>query len=177
MYPIQLQYCNLQCFLYVSVKICYKWTFPNVGCIFDQFFVRILSFMASAFSQHLSILTAFFFHCPWNKINTKSKSKNFKKRQKTKNTKNNSQRLLAAPLHIITKSKKEEKPKNKKNKSILRDSWLDPPSTRPLFFLFFCFYRSFSGVSCRPFHPQDFCFFYLFCLLCGPRIPKTFGFF
>ena len=178
MYPIPLQYCNLQCFLYVSVKICYKWTFPNVGCIFDQFFVRILSFMASSFSQHLSILTAFFFHCPWNKINTKSKSKSFKKRQKTKNTKNNSQRLLAAPLHIITKSKKR-KTEKQKNKSILRDSWLDPPSARPLIlFVFFAFIEVFLGSRVDPsIHKTSVFFFYLFCLLCGPRVPKTFGFF
>ena len=175
MYPIQVQYCNLQCFLYVSVKICYKWTFPNVGCIFDQFFVRILSFMASAFSQHLSILTAFFFQCPWNKINTKSKSKNFKKRPKTKNTKNNSQRLLAAPLHIITKSKKKEKPKNKKHKSILRDSWLDPPSTRPLFFAFI---EVFLGSRVDPSIHKTSVFFFPFSVYyVGPVSPRPLDFF
>ena len=40
------QYCNLQCFLYVSVKKCYKLTFQNVGCIFDQFFVWIFKLNA-----------------------------------------------------------------------------------------------------------------------------------
>ena len=172
MYPIPLQYCNLQCFLYVSVKICYKWTFPNVGCIFDQFFVRILSFMASSFSQHLSILTAFFFHCPWNKINTKSKSKNFKKRQKTKNTKNNSQRLLAAPLHIITKSKKR-KTEKQKNKSILRDSWLDPPSARPLIlFVFFAFIEVFLGSRVDPSIHKTSVFFLPFLFIVWAPCPQ-----
>ena len=176
MYPIQVQYCNLQCFLYVSVKICYKWTFPNVGCIFDQFFVRILSFMASAFSQHLSILTAFFFHCPWNKINTKSKSKNFKKRQKTKNTKNNSQRLLAAPLHIITKSKKRKTEKQKTQKHSQR-LLAGPSIHKTSVFCFFAFIEVFLGSRVDPSIHKTSVFFYLFCLLCGPRIPKTFGFF
>ena len=177
MYPIQLQYCNLQCFLYVSVKICYKWTFPNVGCIFDQFFVRILSFMASAFSQHLSILTAFFFHCPWNKINTKSKSKNFKKRQKTKNTKNNSQRLLAAPLHIITKSKKEEKPKNKKTKAFSETlGWTLHPQDL-CFFCFFAFIEVFLGSRVDPSIHQTSVFFTFSVYYVGPVSPRPLDFF
>ena len=172
MYPIQVQYCNLQCFLYVSVKICYKWTFPNVGCIFDQFFVRILSFMASAFSQHLSILTAFFFHCPWNKINTKSKSKNFQKTSKNKKHKKQFSETLGCTTphhHEIKKRRKTEKQKTQKHSQRLLAG---PSIHKTSVFLFFCFYRSFSGVSCRPFHPQDFCFFLPFLFIMWAPYPQ-----